>query len=58
MSRTSKPDTQAGDKSILAAVEVFLADKRVEDLSADLVKKYERELARFTTSCEGSEPKR
>jgi hypothetical protein len=38
--------TQIGTKNIRAAIDVFIADKRVENLSADLIRKYERELAR------------
>jgi integrase/recombinase XerD len=44
--------TQIDTKSIRAAVEVFIADKRVENLSADLVRKYERELGRLAKYCE------
>jgi len=42
-----------GTKNIRAAVEVFITDKRVENLSADLIRKYERELGRLATYCEG-----
>ena len=40
-------------KNIREAAELFVADKRVENLSSDLVKKYERELSRLATFCEG-----
>ena len=36
-----------------AAVEVFIADKKVENLSSDLIRKYERELGRLASFCEG-----
>lgn len=42
-----------GTKNIDAAVEVFIADKKVENLSADLVTKYQRELGRLATYCGG-----
>jgi hypothetical protein len=42
-----------GLKNIRAALNVFIADKRVESLSADLVRKYERELGRLASHCEG-----
>lgn len=41
-----------GTKNIRAAIEVFLADKRVESLTADLIRKYERELGRLAAFCE------
>jgi hypothetical protein len=43
----------SGTKNIRAAVEVFIMDKRVEDLSDDLIRKYERELGLLATYCEG-----
>lgn len=46
------PDTPGG-KNIRAAVEVFIADKKVENLSSDLIRKYERELGRLASFCEG-----
>ncbi|GEM_PF-1363765 len=46
------PDT-SGVKNMRAAVEVFIADKKVENLSSDLIRKYERELGRLASFCEG-----
>jgi site-specific recombinase XerD len=46
-------ETQIDTKNIRAAIEVFIADKRVENLSADLIHKYEREFGRLATYCEG-----
>jgi integrase/recombinase XerD len=50
--RTVVPDTP-GVKNLRAAVDVFLADKKVENLSSDLIRKYERELGRLASFCEG-----
>ena len=45
--------TQNDTKNLRSAIEVFVADKRVENLTADLVRKYERELGRFAIFCKG-----
>ena len=50
--RAVVPDTP-GIKNMRAAVEVFIADKKVESLSSDLIRKYERELGRMASFCEG-----
>ena len=50
--KTDAPDTP-GVKNMRAAVEVFIADKKVENLSSDLIRKYERELGRLASFCEG-----
>jgi integrase/recombinase XerD len=50
--RTVVPDTP-GVKNTRAAIEVFIADKKVENLSSDLIRKYERELGRLASFCEG-----
>lgn len=50
--RTAPAETP-GVKNIRSAIKGFIADKRVENLSPDLVKKYERELGRLTSFCEG-----
>ena len=49
--RPAPPDP-IGVKNIRGAVEVFIADKKVENLSSDIVKKYVRELGRLTSYCE------
>lgn len=45
--------TQTDTRTLRSTIEVFVADKRVENLTADLVRKYERKLGRFATFCEG-----
>ena len=45
--------SQTDTKNIRAAVEVFIADKRVQGVTADVVAKYERELGRLAAYCEG-----
>lgn len=40
------------DRSIAAAIEVFLQDKRVQGVASDTVATYERELARLRDYCE------
>jgi integrase/recombinase XerD len=43
----------SGTKDIRVAVEVFLADKKVQGITDDVVAKYERELGRLASFCEG-----
>jgi hypothetical protein len=53
---TGKPvasKTQNDAKNLRAAIEVFVADKRVQGVPQDVVAKYERELGRLATYCEG-----
>jgi integrase/recombinase XerD len=53
---TGKPvasKTQNDAKNLRAAIEVFVADKRVQGVTQDVVAKYERELGRLATYCEG-----
>jgi integrase/recombinase XerD len=40
-------------KNIRAAIDVFIADKKVQGVTKDVVSKYERELDRMATYCEG-----
>ena len=42
-----------GTKNIRAAIEVFIADKTVENLSPDLITKYTLHLGRLASFCEG-----
>ena len=53
LSGTSPTPIAPGTKNLRAAIEVFVADKKVENLSTDVVKKYERELSRLASFCEG-----
>jgi integrase/recombinase XerD len=46
-------ETQNDTKNLRAAIKVFVADKRVQGVTKDVVAKYERELARLATYCEG-----
>lgn len=39
-------------KNLRAAVEVFIADKKVQGITADVISKYERELGRLASYCE------
>ncbi|WP_433971960.1 tyrosine-type recombinase/integrase [Tunturiibacter lichenicola] len=41
-----------GTRNIRSAIEVFITDKKVENLTADLIRKYERELGRLASYCE------
>jgi integrase len=41
-----------GTKNIRAAIDVFLADKKVEGISTDLMRKYERGLNRLAAYCD------
>jgi site-specific recombinase XerD len=43
----------SGTKDIRAAVKVFVDDKRVQGITADVVAKYKRELGRLASFCEG-----
>jgi hypothetical protein len=44
--------TQSVTKNIRTAIEVFVAEKRVQGVTEDVVAKYERELGRLATYCE------
>jgi integrase/recombinase XerD len=51
--KTVASETQSDTKNLRAAIEVFATDKRVQGVTEDVVAKYERELGRLATYCEG-----
>ena len=51
--RADESVTQNDTKNLRTAIEVFLTDKRVQGVTEDVVAKYERELGRLATYCEG-----
>ena len=52
LSGRSVTQIDSGGKNIRTAIDVFLADKRVQGITADPLAKYTRELGRLATYCE------
>jgi len=51
--RTCAPSSENNAQAIAGAVSLFIADKKVQGLTPDLIKKYTLWLGRLRTYCEG-----
>jgi hypothetical protein len=51
--RTSSLSPEDNAQTVAVAVSLFIADKKVQGLTSDLIKKYALWLGRLQTYCEG-----